>query len=385
MRHLRKENGRPRPPGTKYETPTKKATPTPHACAKMQLSVSYVNVFLEGRLMKILVFGTKSYDKISFEKELKDYPDLQVNFTETNLTPLTATLAQGYKAVCGFVNSDISAMTLEVLRGLGVELVLMRCAGFDAVNVDFAKSVGMRVTRVPAYSPEAIAEHAMGLALCANRRIHKGYIRVRENDFSLEGLVGVTLHGKTAGILGTGRIGAALCRICKGFGMKVLGSDLYPNQKLVDEEHVVDEYVDYDTLYANSDLISLHAFLNKESYHLIDDESIAKMKDGVILVNSARGALVDSNALIRGIRSGKIGAVGLDVYEEENANVYQDRENQILGSSITARLCSFPNVVMTSHQAFFTHEALGQIARITLDNAEAYANGKDFIERSVVC
>ena len=261
----------------------------------------------------------------------------------------------------------------------------MRCAGFDAVNVDFAKSVGMRVTRVPAYSPEAIAEHAMGLALCANRRIHKGYIRVRENDFSLEGLVGVTLHGKTAGILGTGRIGAALCRICKGFGMKVLGSDLYPNQKLVDEEHVVDEYVDYDTLYANSDLISLHAFLNKESYHLIDDESIAKMKDGVILVNSARGALVDSNALIRGIRSGKIGAVGLDVYEEENANVYQDRENQILGSSITARLCSFPNVVMTSHQAFFTHEALGQIARITLDNAEAYANGKDFIERSVVC
>ena len=156
-------------------------------------------------------------------------------------------------------------------------------------------------------------------------------------------------------------------------------------QKLVDEEHVVDEYVDYDTLYANSDLISLHAFLNKESYHLIDDESIAKMKDGVILVNSARGALVDSNALIRGIRSGKIGAVGLDVYEEENANVYQDRENQILGSSITARLCSFPNVVMTSHQAFFTHEALGQIARITLDNAEAYANGKDFIERSVVC
>lgn len=335
--------------------------------------------------MNVLVFGTKSYDKSSFNSILSDYPELKVDFTESNLTPLTATLAQGYEAVCAFVNADISAMTLEVLRGLGVGLILMRCAGFDAVNVDFAKSLGMKVTRVPAYSPEAIAEHAMGLALTANRRIHKGYIRVRENNFSLEGLVGVTLHGKTAGIIGTGRIGAALCRICKGFGMTVLGSDLYPNQSLVDDEHIIDEYVDYDTLYARADLISLHAFLNEDSYHMINDESIAKMKDGVIFVNTGRGGLVDSNALIRGIRSGKIGAAGLDVYEEENANVYQDREDQILGSSITARLCSFPNVVMTSHQAFFTKEALGQIAEVTLQNARAFANGTDFVERSVVC
>ena len=335
--------------------------------------------------MKILFYGTQSYDKDSFNLELPKYPDVSIDYIESNLTPMTAGFAKGYDAVCAFVNADASILTLEILAGFDVKLLLMRCAGFDAVDVNAAKDLGITVTRVPAYSPEAIAEHAMGLALAANRRIHRGYNRIRENNFSLVGLVGETLHGKTAGIVGTGRIGAALCRICKGFGMKVLGSDLYPNQKLVDEEHVVDEYVDYDTLYANSDLISLHAFLNKESYHLIDDESIAKMKDGVILVNSARGALVDSNALIRGIRSGKIGAVGLDVYEEENANVYQDRENQILGSSITARLCSFPNVVMTSHQAFFTHEALGQIARITLDNAEAYANGKDFIERSVVC
>ncbi len=335
--------------------------------------------------MNVLVFGTKSYDKSSFNSILADYPELKVDFTETNLTPLTATLAQGYEAVCAFVNADISAMTLEVLRGLGVGLILMRCAGFDAVNVEFAKSLGMKITRVPAYSPEAIAEHAMGLALTANRRIHKGYIRVRENNFSLEGLVGVTLHGKTAGIIGTGRIGAALCRICKGFGMTVLGSDLYPNQSLVDDEHIIDEYVDYDTLYARADLISLHAFLNEDSYHMINDESIAKMKDGVIFVNTGRGGLVDSNALIRGIRSGKIGAAGLDVYEEENANVYQDREDQILGSSITARLCSFPNVVMTSHQAFFTKEALGQIAAVTLQNARAYANGTDFVERSVVC
>ena len=280
-------------------------------------------------------------------------------------------------------DADVSAMTLEVLRGLGVGLVLMRCAGFDAVNVDFAKQVGMRVTRVPAYSPEAIAEHAMALALAANRRICKGYNRVRENNFSLTGLVGETLHGKTAGIVGTGRIGAALCRICKGFGMTVLGSDLYPNQELV-ATGVVDRYVDYDELYANADFISLHAFLNDESHHMINDESIAKMKDGVIFVNTGRGGLVDTEALIRGILSGKIGAAGLDVYEEENPNVYEDRAGEVF-DSVTARLCSFPNVVMTSHQAFFTREALGQIARVTLDNAEAYANGKDFVNRSVVC
>ncbi|MCI6274770.1 MAG: 2-hydroxyacid dehydrogenase [Coriobacteriaceae bacterium] len=335
--------------------------------------------------MKILFYGTASYDRDSFTKELKDYPDVQIDFIETNLNPMTAALARGYDAVCAFVNSDCGAMTLEILAGFGIKLVLMRCAGFDAVNVAVAKDLGMKVTRVPAYSPEAIAEHAMGLALCANRRIHKGYIRVRENNFDLSGLVGVTLHGKTAGIVGTGRIGAALCRICKGFGMHVLGADLYPNQKLVDEERVVDEYVDYDELYRRSDLISLHAFLNEESYHMINDDSIAKMKDGVIFVNTGRGALVDSNALIRGIRSGKIGAAGLDVYEEENANVYQDREDQILGSSITARFCSFPNVVMTSHQAFFTREALSEIARVTLDNAQAYATGREFLPRSVVC
>ena len=194
--------------------------------------------------MKILFYGTASYDKDSFTKELKDYPEIKIDFIETNLTPMTAALARGYDAVCAFVNADAGAMTLEILAGFGVKLVLMRCAGFDAVNVPVAEDLGLKVTRVPAYSPEAIAEHAMGLALCANRRIHKGYIRVRENDFNLEGLVGETLHGKTAGIIGTGRIGAALCRICKGFGMYVIGADLYPNQKLIDEEHVVDEYVE---------------------------------------------------------------------------------------------------------------------------------------------
>ena len=362
--------------------------------------------------MKVLFFGTRGYDKKSFSAELPNYPDVQVDFTEVNLTPTTAALAKGYDAVCAFVNADVSAMTLEILRGLGVGLVLMRCAGFDAVNVDFAKSIGMKVTRVPAYSPEAIAEHAMALGQTANRHIHKGYIRVRENNFALDGLVGETLHGKTAGIIGTGRIGAALCRICKGYGMHVIGADLFPNKGLV-EQGAVDEYVkvldkggnvvsnekgeminpdvpvsdrrvDYRSLYQSADFISLHAFLNKDSYHMIDDEAISEMKDGVIFVNTGRGALVDTQALIRGIISGKIGAAGLDVYEEENANVYQNRSGLVI-DSVTARLCSFPNVVMTSHQAFFTREALSQIARVTLDNAKAYANGTDFVEKSVVC
>ena len=333
--------------------------------------------------MKILFYGTASYDKDSFNKELKSYPNIKIDYVETNLTPMTAALARGYDAVCAFVNADAGAMTLEILAGFGVKLVLMRCAGFDAVNVPVAKDLGMKVTRVPAYSPQAIAEHAMGLALCANRRIHKGYNRVRDNDFNLEGLVGETLYGKTAGIIGTGRIGAALCRICKGFGMKVLGSDLYPNMQLV-EEGVVDEYVEYDELCRRSDLISLHAFLNEESRHMINDDSIAKMKDGVIFVNTGRGGLVDTQALIRGILSGKIGAAGLDVYDEEGPNVYQDRAGEVI-DSVTSRLCSFPNVVMTSHQAFFTKEALGEIARVTLDNAQAFANGADFVERSVVC
>ena len=333
--------------------------------------------------MKILFYGTASYDKVSFTKELKNYPDIKIDFIDSNLTSMTAALARGYDGVCAFVNAEAGAMTLEILSGFGVKLVLLRCAGYDAVNVPVAKDLGLTVTRVPAYSPEAIAEHAMGLALCANRRIHRGYNRVRDNDFNLEGLVGVTLHGRTAGIIGTGKIGAALCRICKGFGMTVLGSDLYPNQKLVDDG-IIDEYVEYDELYRRSDLISLHAFLNNESHHMINDASIAKMKDGVIFVNTGRGGLVDTQALIRGILSGKIGAAGLDVYDEEGPNVYQNRSGEIV-DSVTSRLCSFPNVVMTSHQAFFTVEALGEIARVTLDNAQAFKDGTDYVERSVVC
>ncbi len=334
--------------------------------------------------MKILVYGIHSYDRESFESVLGDYEGITCEYTRANLTPLTAVMAQGFDAVCAFVNAEIGPMTLEILAGLDVRLVLMRCAGFDAVDVEVAERLGLTVTRVPAYSPEAIAEHAMALALTANRRIHKGYARVRENNFSLTGLVGETLHGKTAGIVGTGKIGAALARICKGFGMTVLGSDPYPNTALVEEEHVIDEYVELDELLRRSDLISLHAFLDEASHHMIDAEAIAKMRDGVIVVNTGRGGLVDTEALIDGILSGKVGAAGLDVYEEENANVYKDRSGQVF-DSVTARLCAFPNVVVTSHQAFFTTEALDAIARCTFDNARAYASGGEYVPGSVVC
>jgi D-lactate dehydrogenase len=362
--------------------------------------------------MKLLFFGATDYDRESFEKELADYPEVDITFTKTNLTWRTAILANGYDAVCAFVNANINAMAVEILAGFGVKHILMRCAGFDAVDHAMAKSLGIRVTNVPAYSPEAIAEHAMAIGQCANRRIHKGYIRVRENDFSLNGLVGETLIGKTAGIIGTGRIGAALCKICKGYGMKVVGADLGPNKGLVDAG-IVDEYVpvydkdgnvvfdekancliegvgfgdrrvSYDPLYAQADFISLHAFLNKDSYHMIGEDSIAKMKDGVIFVNTGRGGLVDTMAIIDGVKSGKLGAVGLDVYEEENENVYRNRSGQLV-DSITARLCSFPNVVVTSHQAFFTKQALAEIARVTLTNAVAAERGIDYVERSVVC
>ena len=235
--------------------------------------------------MKVLFYETKSYDRDSFSEALPKFPDVKVDFIDANLSPMTAGLARGYDAVCAFVNADVSAMTLEVLAGFGVKMVLMRCAGFDAVNVPMAKELGMTVTRVPAYSPEAIAEHAMGLALCANRRIHKGYIRVRENNFSLEGLVGVTLHGKTAGIIGTGRIGAALARICKGFGMTVLGTDLYPNQNLI-EEGCIDEYVDYDdaaTVELQKAILSLptkqQLAFNMRYYDGLEYDEIARILD----------------------------------------------------------------------------------------------------------
>lgn len=320
--------------------------------------------------MKILFYGTKKYDEEFFSAILPEYPDILVHFIEANLSPETAALAGGYEAVCAFVNADIGTQTVEGLHRQGVKLILMRCAGFNNVDLVKVKECGMKVLRVPGYSPEAVAEHAMALALTANRHTHKAYIKCRENDFSLNGLMGVDLYQKTAGIIGTGKIGMAMARICKGFGMRVLGYDMYP----AGDSDI--EYVSLAELFAGSDLISLHCPLTEETYHLIRRDTIAQMKDGVILVNTSRGGLVKTEDLIEGIRAGKFFAVGLDVYEEENDKVYEDLSDHILQSSTMARLLSFPNVMVTSHQGFFTREALDAISRVTMDNAQAFLEGK---------
>ena len=323
--------------------------------------------------MKILFYDTKSYDKDSFQETLKDFPGMEIEYTKSDLDPRTAALAEGFDAVCGFVSSDVSARTLSILHNKGIGLVLMRCAGFNNVDLDAARQYSIRVMRVPGYSPEAVAEHAMALALAANRRLYKAYNKVRENDFSLSGLMGFNFYQKTAGIIGTGKIGAAMCRICHGFGMKVIAYDVYENPSIRDFV----EYVTLDELLSRSDVISLHCPLMDSTYHMINIDTIRKMKDGVILVNTSRGALVKTADLIEGIRMHKFAGVGLDVYEEETNNVFEDRSDEILEHSTTARLLSFPNVMITSHQGFFTKEALQAIAETTLQNASDYESGKE--------
>lgn len=321
--------------------------------------------------MKILFYDTKSYDRDSFEEKRCLYPDIEIDYLKSELTPGTARLANGYDAVCAFVNCDVGTETVELLHECRVRLILLRSAGFNHVDIGKAKAFGIKVMRVPGYSPEAVAEHAMALALAANRRIHKAYVRVRENDFSLGGMLGFNFYRKTAGIVGTGKIGAAMARICHGFGMEVLAYDKYQNPEL---DFV--QYVAMDELLGRSHLVSLHCPLTEETYHLICRETIQKMKDGVVLVNTSRGGLVKTEDLIEGIRARKFFAVGLDVYEEEKRNVYEDRSDEILESSITSRLLSFPNVLITSHQGFFTEEALGAISETTLKNAAAFAKGE---------
>lgn len=321
--------------------------------------------------MKITFFSAKGYDIESFNSIKAQYPELELEYWETELSAKTASYVTDSEAVCAFVNADVSRKVLEVLAERGVKLVLMRCAGFNNVDLDAATELGIKVMRVPGYSPEAVAELAMALAMAVNRHIHKAYSRVRDNNFALTGLVGVDFHGKTAGIVGTGKIGAAMARICHGFGMKVIAYDMYPNKSL---DFV--EYVDLDTVLRRSDLISLHCPLMTSTYHMINKASISMMKDGVILVNTSRGGLVDTDDLIEGIRNHKFFGVGLDVYEEEGANVFENHEDDIMMHSTTNRLLSFPNVIITSHQGFFTREALAAISATTLNNAMSFLRGE---------
>lgn len=321
--------------------------------------------------MRILFYDAKSYDTDSFEDSLKNFSEIEIEYIKSDLDPRTAALAEGFDAVCAFVSSDVSAQTLSILHDKKIGLVLMRCAGYNNVDLDKARELNIRVMCVPGYSPEAVAEHAMALALACNRRLYKAYNKVRENDFSLSGLMGFNFYQKTAGIIGSGKIGAAMCRICHGFGMKVIAYDIYENPALKDFV----TYKSLDEVLAESDLLSLHCPLTDDTHHMINIDAIRKMKDGVILVNTSRGALVKTDDLIEGIRMKKFAGVGLDVYEEETNNVFEDRSEEILESSVTARLLSFPNVMITSHQGFFTREALEAIANTTLQNALDYQSG----------
>ncbi len=317
--------------------------------------------------MKILMYDAKNYDKDSFNECLKKYPEISIDYLDTELSIQTVYLAKGYDAICIFVNCELNKEIIKKLLTYKIHLVLLRCAGFNNVDLAYARKKSLTILRVPAYSPEAIAEHALALALSVNRHIHKSYIKVRENNFSLTSLTGINFFGKTAGIIGTGKIGACMCRLCHGIGMKVIAYDLHPNQKL---DFVT--YVSLEELFKQSDLISLHCPATPENYHLINKETIEMMKDGVIFINTSRGLLVHTNDLIAGIRNKKFFGVGLDVYEEEADNVFENREDDILEHSTTARLLSFPNVIITSHQAFLTKEALEAIASTTLENAMSY-------------
>lgn len=321
--------------------------------------------------MRITFFAAKQYDKDSFNKIQDQYPELELEYWEAELSPKTAAYVTDSEAVCAFVSSDVGEEVIKILDSRGVKLILMRCTGFNNVDLEAASRYGIKVMRVPGYSPEAVAEHAMSLAMAVNRRIHKAYLRVRENNFSLQGLEGVNFYGKTAGIVGTGKIGAAMARICYGYGMKVIAYDVYQNPDLP-----FAEYVELEELLRESDLISLHCPLMEGTHHMINTETIAKMKDGVILINTSRGGLVKTDDLIAGIREHKFFGVGLDVYEEETGNVFENREDDILLHSTTSRLLSFPNVIVTSYQGFFTQEALKAISETTMNNAMAYLRGE---------
>jgi len=324
-----------------------------------------------------VVFDTKSYDRESFQRATPN-GEIEWRFLEMRLSVDTAPLAQGARAACIFVNDRADRAALKILNSLGVKHIALRCAGFNSVDLVAAKELGLFVTRVPAYSPHAVAEHAVALLLALNRKIPRASNRVRDANFALNGLVGFDMHGKTAGIVGTGKIGRVAAQILRGFGMKVLAFDVYPSPDWAKEYDI--EYCDAKTLARESSVISLHTPLTPETYHIIRRETLELMKPGTILINVSRGALIDTKALIEALKCGRLGGVGLDVYEEEEGVFFEDLSGQILHDDELARLLTFPNVLITAHQAFLTQEALGEIARVTVANLTAFKSSAPFLE-----
>lgn len=314
--------------------------------------------------MRIDVFSAKPHD-LAFMQAAAQDTRLELQFHEARLNPDTARLAQGAQGVCAFVNDDLGRDTIAVLAGLGVRLIALRSAGFNHVDLRAAHEAGIAVARVPAYSPHAVAEHTLALILALNRKTHRAFNRVREGNFALDGLMGFDMHGKVAGIVGTGLIGTVLARILTGFGCDVLAHDPYPSAEC---KALGVRYVDVDEVLGCADIITLQCPLTPDTHHLIDDAAIARMKPGVMLVNTSRGAVVDTRAVIRGLKSGQIGALGLDVYEEEGDLFFEDLSQSYIPDDVFARLLTFPNVLITGHQGFFTREALRAIAQTTIAN-----------------
>ncbi len=325
--------------------------------------------------MKIIFYDAKPYDIESFDKTNKNF-GLEIKYIKSHLTADNAVLAKGYEVVCAFVNDNITAEIIDTLYNVGVKLLALRSAGYN--NVDLKAVFGkIHVVRVPAYSPYAVAEHTVALMLSLNRKTHRAYYRTRDNNFNINGLLGFDMYKKTAGVIGTGRIGQILIKILKGFEMNVLAYDLFPNQQAAQDLGF--EYTDLDQLYQRADIISLNCPLNKDTYHMINEQSIAKMKNGVMVINTGRGQLIDTKALVEGLKTKKIGSAGLDVYEEEAEYFFEDFSTEIVSDDVLARLLSFPNVLMTSHQAFFTVEAMQNIAETTLNNIKQFANNEALV------
>lgn len=318
--------------------------------------------------MRIAFFSTHSFDRQFFDAANRSHGH-DLRYLEARLTPATTALAAGAEAVCAFVNDDLHADVLTALHAVGVRLIALRSAGFNHVDLPRAFELGLTVARVPAYSPYAVAEHAVAMMLSLNRKIHRAHARVREGNFALDGLLGFDMRGRTVGLVGTGKIGTVMARILTGFGCRLLAYDVAVNPECAD---MGVHYRSLDELWAQSDIVSLHAPLTGDTRHMIDAAAIARMKPGVMIVNTSRGALVDTAALIDGLKSGHVGSVGLDVYEEEEQLFFRDLSAQVIQDDVFARLLTFPNVLITAHQGFFTREAMTAISEVTLENVSAF-------------
>jgi len=327
--------------------------------------------------MDIAFFSTKKYDRITFNQQIEETPHT-ITYFEDVLSPETVALAKGFKAVCVFVNNPVDRKLMKMLHDIDVEVIALRSAGFNHIDLEAAKESGINVYRVPAYSPEAVAEHTTALILTLNRKTHKAYNRVRENNFSLEGLTGFNLYKKTVGVIGTGTIGAAFCKIMQGFGCKVIAFDPYPNDEI---KEMGVEYVEKEELFRESDIISLHCPLLPQTKYTINHDAIEMMKTGVMIINTSRGALIETSAAIEGLKDGKIGYMGIDVYEQEENLFFKDLSEIVIQDDEIARLMSFPNVLITGHQAFLTGEALHKITKTTLHNLTMHENGEDVPNR----